>query len=192
MIRKSNPKLFVTYNIFHYIYQNSSVTALSGNTICLCVCACTQLSYRVLWIFKIQVSNGIRPYSSDTENLKWARWWIARSLRLWSRLSFWQQIRRYLWTHSDQQKEPQKPPQRPNQRNETLESNKPVDIQGAYKASDYASLPVSNEVKELFKYISRYDILLTQIYPGYDLNWYKAESLHPWLHSNSRRSWCFH
>jgi hypothetical protein len=36
---------------------------------------------------------------------------------------------------------------RPNQRNETLESNKPVDIQGAYKASDYTSLAVSNEVK---------------------------------------------
>lgn len=44
---------------------------------------------------------------------------------------------------------------RVNQRNETLESNKPVDIQGAYKASDYTSLAVSNEVKELFKYISR-------------------------------------
>lgn len=45
--------------------------------------------------------------------------------------------------------------QRPNQRNETLESNKPAAVQGAYKPSDYASLPVSNEVKELFKYISR-------------------------------------
>ena len=29
-------------------------------------------------------------------------------------------------------------------------------MQGAYKPSDYANLAVSNEVKELFKYISRY------------------------------------
>lgn len=46
-------------------------------------------------------------------------------------------------------------PNRANMRNETLESNKPADIQGAYKASDYSNLAVSNEVKELFKYISR-------------------------------------
>lgn len=32
---------------------------------------------------------------------------------------------------------------------------KPLEIQGAYKAADYNSLPVGGEVKELFKMIQR-------------------------------------
>ena len=54
-----------------------------------------------------------------------------------------------------QQEEENKPKANQTQQEQRAAPARPINIQGAYKASDYANLPVGGEVKELFKMIQR-------------------------------------
>ena len=55
----------------------------------------------------------------------------------------------------EQQEEENKPKANQAQQEQKPAPARPLNIQGAYKASDYTNLPVGGEVKELFKMIQR-------------------------------------
>lgn len=105
------------------------------------------------WNFYLNIEFKKFSYGrQDWKNWKLACWLTNRSLRLINLIRLWST--RWIWyylTYTGQREDIRQS----NVKAPTYENNKAI-TEGGYQASDYAHLPVSQELKELFKSIQRY------------------------------------